>query len=597
MSETVGWQSDPNGRGTFTLVSSCLLTLTVCVYSAMHLNVPPPGESVLRYWLRNIRWALLGIFGPELVVFIAWKQYLSARAIAKSSQNGFNVSKGLSLGSKIHGRRSVETHFTTSPKLYCMLNFAQEPVKRPSFYQDTPPPWTVVHGFYAGMGGFTFPPSNFTTNLTTEILKSDCKRLTLTARGVSLLADCNLLPSIKREFLEDKSKSDGLSKFIACAQAAWLIVQVIGRFAVGLQVTLLEINTLGHVLCALLIYVLWWHKPRMVLEPIMLDGDGPLCAYMYISSRISGQTKGTGGTLTHSTIEPELSSVAFFPDKTCNHCVSAIKGCHNMSTSQASDDTSSAAVVDPKPTLRDAPFCDGLPKSEEKPTLIGSFGERPISSVFNSCPKNLNRADYPDESQESNSGRQLRMCLAAEAVRKHPAVKRRFTTFKHSSADGKSIEFLQETEPEELIEEHSNNWSTRGLLPGNYGLLLGTTMWFASMAFGAIHVAAWFDYFPSQVEAWFWRCSAIYITSSGLLWAVINLVASMCKPFDDYWNRTRMAQPPFARSPALVVIGSICGSLYAIARIYLVIEAFASIRKLPTSAYQTPDWTQMIPHL
>ena len=83
---TVGWQSDPDGRGTFTLVSSCIFTLTICVYSAMHLNVPPRGESVPSFWVRNIRWALLGIFGPELVVFIAWKQYLSAKAIAIKSQ-------------------------------------------------------------------------------------------------------------------------------------------------------------------------------------------------------------------------------------------------------------------------------------------------------------------------------------------------------------------------------------------------------------------------------------------------------------------------------------------------------------------------------
>lgn len=105
------------------------------------------------------------------------------------------------------------------------------------------------------MGGFTFLLGNLT------IFKSENKRLTLTARGVALLADCDLLPNIGTEYLNDKSKSDGLSKFITCAQVAWLIVQVIGRLVLGLQVTLLEINTLGHVLCALIIYVLWWHKP------------------------------------------------------------------------------------------------------------------------------------------------------------------------------------------------------------------------------------------------------------------------------------------------------------------------------------------------
>ncbi len=78
---------------------------------------------------------------------------------------------------------------------------------------------------------------------------------------------------------------------------------------------------------------------------------------------------------------------------------------------------------------------------------------------------------------------------------------------------------------------------------------------------------------------------------------LINLIARMWKPFDDYWNRTRSPQPPFARSKPLVAFCFICGAVYTFARMYLVIEAFVNIRKLPVSAYQTPDWTQIIPHL
>ena len=90
-------------------------------------------------------------------------------------------------------------------------------MERSSFYQEsTAAPWTVVHGFYAGMGGFTFSLGSFTANVGTPLLESDCKRLSLTARGVALLADCDLLPNIERGYLSDKSKSDGLSKFIAC---------------------------------------------------------------------------------------------------------------------------------------------------------------------------------------------------------------------------------------------------------------------------------------------------------------------------------------------------------------------------------------------
>ena len=84
-------------------------------------------------------------------------------------------------------------------------------------------PWTIVHGFCAGMGCFAFQVDSLTTDSGAPVIGSSCRRLTLTARGVALLADCGLLPDIERKYLNDKSKSDGLSKFIACIQAAWLI--------------------------------------------------------------------------------------------------------------------------------------------------------------------------------------------------------------------------------------------------------------------------------------------------------------------------------------------------------------------------------------
>lgn len=80
--------------------------------------------------------------------------------------------------------------------------------------------------------------------------------LTLTARGVALLAKCDLLPDLHEAEIIDKSKADGLAKLVACGQAGWMLVQVIGRVALRLPITLLEVNTLGHVVCAFAIYIL-----------------------------------------------------------------------------------------------------------------------------------------------------------------------------------------------------------------------------------------------------------------------------------------------------------------------------------------------------
>jgi hypothetical protein len=70
----VGWVSDPNGRGTSSLILSCLLTLGLCVWSALHLNIPAKGESRREYWLRQAKWFLCGVLTPEIVVLLAWRQ-------------------------------------------------------------------------------------------------------------------------------------------------------------------------------------------------------------------------------------------------------------------------------------------------------------------------------------------------------------------------------------------------------------------------------------------------------------------------------------------------------------------------------------------
>ena len=76
-----GWVSDPDGRGTFTIVSSCVLTLSLCVYTAIHLNVRKYRQSELQSWLDTTKWVVFGVLAPELVVYIAWRQYISATAL------------------------------------------------------------------------------------------------------------------------------------------------------------------------------------------------------------------------------------------------------------------------------------------------------------------------------------------------------------------------------------------------------------------------------------------------------------------------------------------------------------------------------------
>ena len=79
----VNYVKEPPGRGTYSLVITCLLTLVLCVWSALHLNVPPPSQTRWRGLLTNIRWIIAGVYAPELVVFTAWRQWSSGRILSR----------------------------------------------------------------------------------------------------------------------------------------------------------------------------------------------------------------------------------------------------------------------------------------------------------------------------------------------------------------------------------------------------------------------------------------------------------------------------------------------------------------------------------
>jgi hypothetical protein len=120
-------------------------------------------------------------------------------------------------------------------------------------------------------------------------------RLTLTDSGVLFLATyCpEALPDLSCEQINDQSKANGLTKSLICLQALWFCVQCITRLAFQLSISLLELNTCGHSICALLLAFLWWHKPQDVEEPTVIpvrnENMEELCAFMCMDSVLDDQ--------------------------------------------------------------------------------------------------------------------------------------------------------------------------------------------------------------------------------------------------------------------------------------------------------------------
>lgn len=61
------WEPGPTHRGTFDILSACIVTPGLCVSTAIHLNIPKHDEGMIKVTMRKIGWLVLGLLSPELV--------------------------------------------------------------------------------------------------------------------------------------------------------------------------------------------------------------------------------------------------------------------------------------------------------------------------------------------------------------------------------------------------------------------------------------------------------------------------------------------------------------------------------------------------
>ncbi|KAL9600255.1 MAG: hypothetical protein Q9219_003299 [cf. Caloplaca sp. 3 TL-2023] len=564
-SSLVGFVGDTNQRGTYSLVISCLLTLVLCVWSALHLNVPHPDDTIwYRFWV-NARWILTGVYAPELVVFTAWRQWSSARIL---------------------GRKVMENHVQSD-----------EPTAK------SYPQWTMVHSFFACTGGFAFEFDEGRKHKHPPFLPPGCpQRLTLTARGVAFISACGHLPTVSRAEIMDKSKANTLAKSLVIIQASWLLIQVIGRLIAHLPVTLLEVNTVAHVLCAFLMYAMWWNKPLAPNEPFILKGDWtePLCAFMFMTSEMSG-------LVDEKSLRSQTSIKTMFAFL---HLYSKVPEIELLSLRRHSWKTlaKTTPMVTPVNVTSQDPNDAGVHGEQEDPfssqrQLHGSFSAAQPSCLTKLRKRRLEKAagtafferrprvEFHGFNNESvDDSKRRRWELAAAAIRDYPDITERFLLLSHE--DNTCLHLA----PEELLVARVQNWPWDDLLRDVGGLVVGLVLWLANFGYGAVHVTAWNDHFPTAAEKWLWRSSAVYIGFCGGLWIILNYVAQAYRPLNEFWEKWMDGEKTVWQNFLLGIPVVVCGASLLFARAFLVVEAFVSVRELPASAYMTPSWSQVFPH-
>ncbi|KAK3904899.1 hypothetical protein C8A05DRAFT_42099 [Staphylotrichum tortipilum] len=210
--ETKGWTSSPDTRGTIDILVTCLVTTFLCCWTAVYPNIPGPKEGFWAIFRDKVGLASLGILGPDFLIVLAMGQ----RSSARQSFRKF----------KEHGHHD----------------------------------WTITHSFFADMGGFVLEARGLE------------QPIPLDAEQLFYLINHNYVeyPTITKRELDDRDKSDGLSRLIAVFQATWFIVGLIARGVQGLAITTIELTTVSFVVILFGTSWCWKDKPSCVETTIVL---------------------------------------------------------------------------------------------------------------------------------------------------------------------------------------------------------------------------------------------------------------------------------------------------------------------------------------
>ncbi|KAG2104333.1 uncharacterized protein F5147DRAFT_579993 [Suillus discolor] len=197
-------------RTLWNIVSSCVVTLFACIYSAIHPNIPSPKDSPVLILWRRLGIIIMALIVPELIVTWAMRQWISARHVTKE-------------------------------------------FKESGYFDYT---WTQTHSFFVLMGGFMLYVDRkpYRTLQPKHILK-------LIREG------CIDVPTLTARQIHDKSKGNAISKGLIILQVAWFIMQLITRVIYHLEITQLEVGTLAFAVLNFLTYAVWWNKPLDVQCP------------------------------------------------------------------------------------------------------------------------------------------------------------------------------------------------------------------------------------------------------------------------------------------------------------------------------------------
>jgi hypothetical protein len=75
---------------------------------------------------------------------------------------------------------------------------------------------------------------------------------------------------LRNNEIKDRAKADSFAKGFAVLQSTWVTCNIISRAAYALPISALQISTVRYVVCAVVAFAAWWHKPKDMKMPIVI---------------------------------------------------------------------------------------------------------------------------------------------------------------------------------------------------------------------------------------------------------------------------------------------------------------------------------------
>jgi hypothetical protein len=454
--------------------------------------------------------------------------------------------------------------------------------------------WTRVHSHFALMGGFVLE----TQGRHRPILDSGDFRLTLTPVALRMIAENapELLPDLSEPEIEDKSKANGLAKFLVCIQAAWFIVQTLGRLVTGYPISLLEMNTLLHAFCCLFIYLAWWHKPLDIDEPHVTSTAGndvaKICAWM-LTKDDQHRYVDSFEDCSNGRATPSASTrlrLAYAEDLELGHRPFDVEGpsrdemCKQVASSLELNRHRGRAE-DIAPDNFDIQH-DSSRKATGNPCLKVYPGQKVYGFVV-----------YATTDPKA---REVYACLPLPYIKGlHSAQSLR--------EEGRAWCFRNQW----LLDDPKDRMLTRGTTfvhlysPNKSPMTPGgsKTLWIFfflfSTLYGGLHLLAWDAPFSNKTERLLWRMSALVVTSaySGLFAGSIFTLLVLLSRFPSAvkggrWKR--WVKTAIEYFTTLILFAGVAG--YVLARLYLFVECFINLAHLPDDVFKEAQWIDHFPH-